>query len=63
MFLADIYTVFANLVGIPAISIPLFQHSNGMPFGLQLMSSHFQESDLLQFSAQLMAAKPSQSVK
>ncbi len=63
MFLADIYTVFANLVGIPAISIPLFQHSIGMPFGLQLMSSHFQESDLLQFSAQLMAAKPSQSVK
>jgi aspartyl-tRNA(Asn)/glutamyl-tRNA(Gln) amidotransferase subunit A len=63
MFLADIYTVFANLVGIPAISIPLFQHSNGMPFGLQLMSSHFKEVDLLQFSAQLMAAKPSQSVK
>lgn len=63
MFLADIYTVFANLVGIPAISIPLFQHSNGMPFGLQLMSSHFKETDLLQFSAQLMAAKPSQSVK
>ena len=63
MFLADIYTVFANLVGIPAISIPLFQHSNGMPFGLQIMSSHFKETDLLQFSAQLMAAKPSQSVK
>ena len=63
MFLADIYTVFANLVGIPAISIPLFQHSNGMPFGLQVMSSHFKEADLLQFSAQLMAAKPSQSVK
>ena len=63
MFLADIYTVFANLVGIPAISIPLFQHSNGMPFGLQVMSSHFKETDLLQFSAQLMATKPSQSVK
>lgn len=63
MFLADIYTVFANLVGIPAISIPLFQHSNGMPFGLQVMSSHFKESNLLQFSAQLMASKPSQSVK
>jgi len=63
MFLADIYTVFANLVGIPAISIPLFQHSNGMPFGLQLMCSHFKESNLLQFSAQLMAAQPSQSIK
>ncbi|MBP6686394.1 MAG: Asp-tRNA(Asn)/Glu-tRNA(Gln) amidotransferase subunit GatA, partial [Lacibacter sp.] len=31
MYLADIYTVFANLVGIPGISIPLFQHSNGLP--------------------------------
>ncbi len=63
MFLADIYTVFANLVGIPAISIPLFQHSNGMPFGLQIMSSHFKESNLLQFSAQLMADQPLQSIK
>src|SRR6202008_3601358 len=43
MFLADIYTVFANLVGIPGISIPLFRHPNGMPFGLQVMSSHFNE--------------------
>lgn len=33
MFLADIYTVFANLVGIPGISLPLFTHSSGMPFG------------------------------
>ncbi len=40
MFLADIYTVFANLTGIPAISIPLFKHSNGMPFWVtQVMAS------------------------
>ena len=32
MYLADIYTVFANLTGIPGISLPLFKHSNGMPF-------------------------------
>ena len=50
MFLADIYTVYANLVGIPAISIPLFKHSNGMPFGLQVMSANFNEVALLQFS-------------
>jgi len=54
MFLADIYTVFANLVGIPGISIPLFKHSNGMPFGLQIMSNHFEEQALLQLSDQLM---------
>jgi aspartyl-tRNA(Asn)/glutamyl-tRNA(Gln) amidotransferase subunit A len=47
MYLADIFTVFANLVGIPAMAIPLFQHSNGMPFGLQLHAWHFAEADLL----------------
>lgn len=54
MFLADIYTVYANLVGIPAISIPLFKHPNGMPFGLQVMTSHFDEVSLLRLSKQLM---------
>jgi len=57
MFLADIYTVYANLVGIPAISIPLFKHSNGMPFGLQVMTAAFNEEQLLQFSAAMMQAK------
>lgn len=55
MFLADIYTVFANLVGIPGISLPLFQHPNGMPFGLQVMTSHFEEVSLLRLSKQLTA--------
>jgi aspartyl-tRNA(Asn)/glutamyl-tRNA(Gln) amidotransferase subunit A len=58
MFLADIYTVYPNLVGIPAISIPLFKHPNGMPFGLQLMTRSFDEINLLQLSAQLMQLKP-----
>ncbi len=57
MFLADIYTVYPNLVGIPAISIPLFTHPNGMPFGLQLMTRSFDEMNLLQLSAQLMELK------
>lgn len=54
MFLADIYTVFANLVGIPGISVPLFKHPNGMPFGLQVMTSHFNEVLLLGLSKQFM---------
>ncbi|MEO6219533.1 MAG: Asp-tRNA(Asn)/Glu-tRNA(Gln) amidotransferase subunit GatA [Ginsengibacter sp.] len=54
MYLADIYTVMANLVGIPAISLPLFKHSNGMPFGLQVMANRFDEVSLLQVSNQLM---------
>ena len=57
MFLADIYTVYANLVGIPAISIPLFTHSNGMPFGLQVMSASFNEVGLLSFSKEQMNNK------
>jgi len=54
MYLADIYTVFANLTGIPSISIPLFTHSSGMPFGLQVMAKSFDELSLLGISNQLM---------
>ena len=54
MYLADIYTVMANLVGIPAISLPLFKHSNGMPFGLQVMANRFDEVSLLQVSKLLL---------
>ncbi len=57
MFLADIYTVYANLVGIPAISLPLFKHPNGMPFGLQVMSAPFNETILFQFSEAIMETK------
>jgi aspartyl-tRNA(Asn)/glutamyl-tRNA(Gln) amidotransferase subunit A len=54
MYLADIYTVLANLAGLPAISIPLFKHSNNMPFGLQILSKKWNELSLLRFSQQLM---------
>ncbi len=50
MFLGDLYTVYANLAGIAGISIPLFKHSNGMPFGIQIMSDRLEETKLLQFS-------------
>ncbi len=56
MYLADIYTVMANLAGCPAISLPLYRHSNGMPFGLQVMANHFDEVSLLQVSQQLTAS-------
>ena len=54
MYLADIYTVFANLTGLPGISLPLFKHSNGMPFGLQVMTNKLDEVTLLQLSTVLM---------
>jgi aspartyl-tRNA(Asn)/glutamyl-tRNA(Gln) amidotransferase subunit A len=53
MFLADIYTVYANLVGVPAISIPLYQHSSGLPFGLQIMCAPFEELALFQLSTDI----------
>ncbi len=53
MYLADIYTVYANLTGIAGISLPLFSHSSGMPFGLQVMSNNRDELTLLQISQML----------
>ncbi len=54
MYIADIYTVFANLTGVPGIALPLFRHSNGMPFGLQVMTNKLDELTLLQVSQLLM---------
>jgi aspartyl-tRNA(Asn)/glutamyl-tRNA(Gln) amidotransferase subunit A len=54
MYLADIYTVFANLTGVPGISVPLFRHSNGMPFGLQVLTNKMDELTLLEISNLLM---------
>ncbi len=54
MYLADIFTVFANLTGIPGISLPLFKHSNGMPFGIQVMTKKTDDLTLLQVSDWLM---------
>ncbi len=54
MYLGDIYTVFANLTGLPAIALPIFWHSNGMPFSLQVMTNRFEELSLLRVSASLV---------
>ncbi len=48
MYLADIYTVLANLTGVPALAIPGFRHSNGMPFGLQVITNQGNELTLHQ---------------
>lgn len=47
MYLQDIFTVQANLAGNPAISLPTGMHSNGLPFGIQLMAAPFAEAKLL----------------
>ena len=53
MYLADIYTVFANLTGVAAIALPLAKHSNGMPFGIQVMSAQGKEAELMSMSKQI----------
>ncbi len=54
MYLADIYTVFANLAGIPGISLPLFESAFGMPFGIQVMTNQMEESTLLNISEKMV---------
>ena len=54
MYLQDIFTVHANIVGLPAISLPIGKHSNSLPFGIQLMSGKFKENQLFELSKFLM---------
>lgn len=52
LYLADIYTVSANLAGIPALSIPCGFNSRGLPIGLQLQGKMFADADLLAIAHQ-----------
>jgi aspartyl-tRNA(Asn)/glutamyl-tRNA(Gln) amidotransferase subunit A len=54
MYLADIFTVLANLVGATSIALPSFKHSNGMPFGFQLLMPAGKEINMLKLSDQLL---------
>lgn len=53
MYLQDIFTVHANLTGNPAISLPLGSHSNGLPFGIQVMADQFKEKEMFGFCSYL----------
>jgi len=47
MYLSDIYTITANLSGVPALSLPCGLSSSGLPIGIQLIGKHFDEARLL----------------
>jgi aspartyl-tRNA(Asn)/glutamyl-tRNA(Gln) amidotransferase subunit A len=47
MYLSDIFTLSANLAGIPGMSVPCGFSEDGLPIGLQLMAEHFDEETLL----------------
>jgi aspartyl-tRNA(Asn)/glutamyl-tRNA(Gln) amidotransferase subunit A len=50
MYLADLFSVQANVAGVPAISVPCGHDQDGLPIGLQLVADDFNESDLLRFA-------------
>jgi aspartyl-tRNA(Asn)/glutamyl-tRNA(Gln) amidotransferase subunit A len=47
MYLSDIYTVSANLAGIPGISVPCAVDNKGLPIGVQLLGKQFDEGTIL----------------
>jgi aspartyl-tRNA(Asn)/glutamyl-tRNA(Gln) amidotransferase subunit A len=49
MYLADIFTVHANLTGVPAISIPVAPTADGLPLGIQFFADREKEASLLGF--------------
>jgi aspartyl-tRNA(Asn)/glutamyl-tRNA(Gln) amidotransferase subunit A len=51
MYLADIYTVTANIAGIPGISVPCGETKTKLPIGLQILGKHFDEATILRVAA------------
>ncbi|HPH19604.1 MAG TPA: Asp-tRNA(Asn)/Glu-tRNA(Gln) amidotransferase subunit GatA [Haliscomenobacter sp.] len=58
MYLADIFTVQANMVGIPGIALPVGTHESGLPVGLQFMAGKLKEAELLAFAQQISSSYP-----
>lgn len=57
MYLEDIYTVMANISGIPAISVPMGTNKAGLPYSLQVMAPHFAEADMFACAKALKMGK------
>jgi aspartyl-tRNA(Asn)/glutamyl-tRNA(Gln) amidotransferase subunit A len=58
MYLSDIYTVTANLAGIPALSLPCGFTRDSLPVGLQILANQFEESKLLRLAEAYLQAFP-----
>ncbi|MGA3125403.1 MAG: Asp-tRNA(Asn)/Glu-tRNA(Gln) amidotransferase subunit GatA [Candidatus Korobacteraceae bacterium] len=50
MYLSDIYTVTANLVGVPGISLPCGNNHEGLPIGIQILGRHFDEATVIRLA-------------
>jgi aspartyl-tRNA(Asn)/glutamyl-tRNA(Gln) amidotransferase subunit A len=53
MYKSDMYTIAINLVGLPALSLPIMKNSEGMPVGLQLIAKAFNEQPIFNASLDL----------
>ena len=51
MYLSDIFTVSANLAGIPGISVPCGRDAKNLPIGLQVLGKHFDEPTVLRLAS------------
>ncbi|MCL2567282.1 MAG: Asp-tRNA(Asn)/Glu-tRNA(Gln) amidotransferase subunit GatA [Alphaproteobacteria bacterium] len=58
MYYNDLFTVTANLAGLPAISIPVGLSQSGLPVGMQLIGNYFKEADLYAYSYTLEQKMP-----
>ena len=55
MYLEDVFTIPANLAGIPGLALPVGFDKAGLPIGIQFMAPHFQEEILLQIGHSFQA--------
>ena len=58
MYLNDIFTTSTNLAGLPGMSVPFGMSSEGLPIGIQLTATHFEEQDMLNVGFALEDASP-----
>ncbi|HWU43363.1 MAG TPA: amidase family protein, partial [Bdellovibrio sp.] len=58
MYLNDIFTTSTNLAGLPGMSVPFGISKSGLPIGIQLTASHFEEQKMLNIAAALESASP-----
>jgi len=55
MYIEDMFTVTANILGVPAISIPIAKGRTGLPVGLQILAKHFNEKEIYNMADYLMS--------
>ncbi len=63
MYLNDIFTTLTNLAGLPGMSVPFSLSNDGLPIGLQLTASHFEEQKMLNVASAIEEMAPAKGKK